>query len=323
MTMTEAVISLAAIAGAAAILFCLFSDLPLRWLARRSLDAATDAAVARDAARLPIVDQRLRQLDNSLTQFAGDALSRVDQQMGELERVIEQNVGQQLATMLTPPQQISVITSHPEPVSVITSHPPAMTTLASGTTFVRDLSPQVLGRPFETAHVTGRVVATPPVSVQPPWNPPGMRLPSPFKTAFDSDAIFKQQKDMRTHDIGLQSLLDAVFQALWDLHQVGGDRFGDWDRTKFVVNFGTPPKESERRFVFTFTFPVIDRFEVFRTTTPDFGPAWHITSQKLNLAVTVSGSNPRLMVPASLSDTPNSEPTVDTDGRELRAITLD
>lgn len=103
---------------------------------------------------------------------------------------------------------------------------------------------------------------------------PGIRLPKPNKAAFSSADLFAQQSDMRTHDHGLQVVLDA-------LHVVVRDTLGYHDVPlrdyRFIMNFATVATEGTKRFSVTMKSPVETKIELTQQVQPgSFQPEWHV-----------------------------------------------
>lgn len=75
---------------------------------------------------------------------------------------------------------------------------------------------------------------------------PGIRLPKPNKAAFSSADLFAQQSDMRTHDHGLQVVLDALHMVVKTFAGCEHVPLRDY---KFNMNFASAAASDQKRFV--------------------------------------------------------------------------
>ena len=101
---------------------------------------------------------------------------------------------------------------------------------------------------------------------------PGIRLPKPNKAAFSSADLFAQQSDMRTHDHGLQVVLDALHMVVKTFAGCEHVPLRDY---KFNMNFASAAASDQKRFVARMQQPVSCQIELVQEQVEgSFHPSW-------------------------------------------------
>lgn len=160
--------------------------------------------------------------------------------------------------------------------------------------------------------------------------PGRMNLPSNVKTAFNSRELYAWQRDMRTHDTGLQLVLEAVLQGCRRL-AVGTDlQLVDLQHRhlRYTINFGAPSSAARQRYSVRLMepFSLAGVYDLMQTVDPEtLSPRWHFGDYALEIEgeiATLEVRQPRsLESPDPELITP--EPLELPNAREQRSIQLD
>ncbi len=138
---------------------------------------------------------------------------------------------------------------------------------------------------------------------------PGMRLPSPNRTAFSSAELFAQQRDMQRHDHGLQSVLVALHVAV---SRIVGEpvALADYD---YTINFAQTASVTTKRYSVRMRRPIEEQLDlVQRMEEATMTVRWTIIRNG-----TEPFFDPHQVPEMAFQD--GHQPT----GREQRVITLD
>lgn len=101
---------------------------------------------------------------------------------------------------------------------------------------------------------------------------PGIRLPKPNKAAFASEDLIAQQSDMRTHDHGLQVVLDALHMVVKTFAGCEHVPLRDY---RFNMNFATAASTNSKRFVARMKSPITCQIELIQEMhSGSFHPTW-------------------------------------------------
>lgn len=93
----------------------------------------------------------------------------------------------------------------------------------------------------------------------------GIRFPG-NKAAFSSEALFRQQTELATHDAGLQMLLMAILRAVQ--HMRPDLAALQLPQLKFTLNVGTAPTSTNKRYAVNLAEPFVERFSLIQGIDP-------------------------------------------------------
>ncbi len=111
-----------------------------------------------------------------------------------------------------------------------------------------------------------------PVSDQVVYTLPNIRLPRAHKAAFGHAALFEQQRNMLTHDAGLQLVLNALHTVI---NQILHTTI-PLDEFTFVMNFSGAASPTSKHYVVLMTSPIVGKAELIQSVQPDMSIRWSL-----------------------------------------------
>lgn len=101
---------------------------------------------------------------------------------------------------------------------------------------------------------------------------PMMRLPKPHKVAFTSAQLFAQQRDLATHDYGLQTVLDALHSTINSVLHTDTPLV-EFD---FTMNFSGATVPGRKVFVANMRHPLRGTVELVQSLGADIQTTWQL-----------------------------------------------
>ncbi len=130
----------------------------------------------------------------------------------------------------------------------------------------------------------------------------GIRLPHNNKAAFSARELFEQQSDMRTHDQGLQVVLNTLHSVVSTFTGCEDVPLRDYN---FVMNFANAAGPDSKRFSVRMRTPIQGQVELVQQLRPgQFNPSWEVAldGQRIHIVDLVTVPRVRPVRPAGRED---------------------